>query len=111
LVRGRVLATDTLPRLRAAVGGDRFRIRVTAEHAAHARTVLRLPEESHETADDDTVLFETLLAPGTDAARTLDTLVRAGVHVSEFAPVPLSLADLLESAARVAAGSAGDSHA
>ncbi len=99
LVRGRVVATDTLPQLCAAVGGARVRVRVDAAHEARARVLLHLPTDVITPAVDDVVTLVATLPDLAQAPIVLEALVRAGVRVSEFAPVPLSLADLLESAA------------
>ncbi len=97
LVRGRVVATDTLARLQAAVGGARVRVRVDAAHEARARALLHLPVDVISPAIDGSVSLEAALPDAAYAPVVVEALVRAGVRVAEFAPVPLTLADLLES--------------
>lgn len=99
MVRGRVVATDTLPQLCAAVGGARVRVRVDAAHEARARVLLHLPADGTTPAVDDLVTLVATLPDLAQAPVVVEALVRAGVRVAEFAPVALSLADLLESAA------------
>ncbi len=99
LVRGRIVATDTLQQLCAAVGGARVRVRVNAAHEARARALLHLPTDVMTPAVDDFVTLVATLPDLAQAPVVIEALVRAGVRVAEFAPVPLSLADLLESAA------------
>ncbi len=99
LVRGELMAVDSLRNLRASAGGQRYRVRVDASDANRVRALLQLPHDAGVLTDDRAVLFEVPGANSSDAAMTLATLVRAGVRVSEFAPEPLALADLLESAA------------
>ncbi len=99
LVQGRVVATDTLPHLCATVGGARVRVRVDAAHEARARALLHLPTDVISPAVDDIVTLLATLPELAQAPVVVEALVRAGVRVAEFAPVPLSLADLLESAA------------
>lgn len=99
MVRGRVVATDTLDGLRAAVGGARVRVRVDAAHEARARALLHLPVDVISTATDGMVTLDATLPDLAHAPVVVEALVRAGVRVAEFAPVPLSLADLLESVA------------
>ena len=111
LVRGRVMAVDTLPKLRAAAGGVRFRVQVDAADADRARALLRLPATSGTAVDDGTIVLEASVAESESAPATLEALIRAGVRVSEFAPVPLALADLLESAALRAPDITTASHA
>jgi ABC-2 type transport system ATP-binding protein len=111
LVRGRVMAVDTLPKLRAAAGGVRFRVQVDAADADRAGALLHLPATSGTATDDGTMRFEMTIADSEHAPATLEALIRAGVRVSEFAPVPLALADLLESAARRAPDNTSASHA
>ena len=97
LVRGRVVATDTLARLQAAVGGARVRVRVDAAHEARARALLHLPVDVISPATDGLVALDATLPDAVHAPVVVEALVRAGVRVAEFAPVPLTLADLLES--------------
>ncbi len=97
LVRGRVVATDTLPRLHAAAGGARVRVRVDAAHEARARALLHLPVDVISPAMDNLVTLDAILPDHVHAPVVVEALVRAGVRVAEFAPVPLTLADLLES--------------
>jgi ABC-2 type transport system ATP-binding protein len=97
LVRGRVVATDTLPRLHAAAGGARVRVRVDAAHEARARALLHLPVDVISPALDGLVSLDATLPDHAHAPVVVEALVRAGVRVAEFAPVPLTLADLLES--------------
>lgn len=99
LVRGRVVATDTLQQLCAAVGGARVRVRVDAAHEARARALLHLPTDIITPAVDDFVTLVATLPDLAQAPVVVEALVRAGVRVAEFGPVALSLADLLESAA------------
>jgi ABC-2 type transport system ATP-binding protein len=104
LVHGRVVATDTLPRLQEAVGGARVRVRIDAAHEPNARALLKLPHEVASIATDGLVTLDATLPDAADASAILEALVRAGVRVTEFAPVPLSLADLLESVGVKATG-------
>ena len=97
LVRGRIVATDTLSNLHAAAGGARVRVRVDAAHEARARVLLHLPKDVISAATEGLVTLEATLPDVAHAPIVLDALVRAGVRVTEFAPVPLSLAALLES--------------
>jgi ABC-2 type transport system ATP-binding protein len=97
LVRGRIVATDTLANLHAKVGGARVRVRIDAAHEARARVLLHLPGGVISTATDQLVTLEATLPEAAHAPVVLEALVRAGVRVTEFAPVPLTLADLLES--------------
>lgn len=99
LVRGRVVATDTLPQLCAAVRGARVRVRVDATHEARARTLLHLPADVLTPSTDGYVTLDATLPDAAQAPVVVEALVRAGVRVAEFAPVPMTLADLLESAA------------
>lgn len=98
LVRGRVVATDTLTGLRATVGGARVRVRVDAAHESRARTLLHLPAVVSAVPGDDVVTLDAVLPDAAQAPIVVEALVRAGVRVSEFAPVAVTLADLLESA-------------
>ena len=98
LVRGRVVATDTLARLQAAIGGARVRVRVEAAQESRARTLLHLPATVAARTSDDIVTLDATLPDAAQAPIVLEALVRAGVRVSEFAPIPVTLADLLESA-------------
>ena len=95
--RGRIVATDTLSQLHAAVGGARVRVRVDAAHAARARVLLHLPVDVISAAPDELVTLQVTLPDAAHAPIVLDALVRAGVRVTEFAAVPLTLAELLES--------------
>ena len=99
LVRGRVVASDTLAWLHAAVGGARVRVRVDAAHEARARTLLHLPVDVISAAIDGMVTLDATLPDAVHSPVVVEALVRAGVRVAEFAPVPLTLADLLESVA------------
>ncbi len=99
LVRGRIVATDTLRQLCAAVGGARVRVRVDAAHEARARALLHLPTDVITPPVDDFVTLSATLPDLAQAPVVVEALVRAGVRVAEFAPVALSLADLLEAAA------------
>jgi ABC-2 type transport system ATP-binding protein len=96
LVRGRVVATDTLSRLHAAVGGARVHVRVDAAHEARARALLHLPVDVISTAQDGLVTLAATLPDLAHAPVVVEALVRAGVRVAEFAPVPVTLADMLE---------------
>ncbi|HYW50167.1 MAG TPA: ABC transporter ATP-binding protein [Gemmatimonadaceae bacterium] len=97
LVRGRVIATDTLAELRVKAGGARVRVRVDAAHEARARTLLHLPVDVISTVVDGMVTLDATLPDASHAPVVIEALVRAGVRVAEFAPVPVSLADLLDS--------------
>ena len=97
LVRGRIVATDTLQNLQAAVGGARVRVRVDAAHEARARALLHLPVDVISAAADGMVTLDATLPDLVHAPVVVEALVRAGVRVAEFAPIALSLADLLES--------------
>ncbi len=97
LVRGRIVATDTLPRLQAAVGGARVRVRVDAAHEARARALLHLPVDVISATADGMVTLDATLPDLVHAPVVVEALVRAGVRVAEFAPIALTLADLLES--------------
>jgi ABC-2 type transport system ATP-binding protein len=96
MVRGRVLAIDTLSRLHAAVGGARVRVRVDAAHESRARALLHLPVDVITTAQDGFVTLAATLPDLAHAPVVVEALVRAGVRVAEFAPVPVTLADMLE---------------
>ncbi len=96
LVRGRVVATDTLSRLHAAVGGARVRVRVDAQHESRARALLHLPVDVISTAQDGLVTLAATLPDLGHAPVVVEALVRAGVRVAEFAPVPVTLADMLD---------------
>ena len=96
LVRGRVVAMDTLSRLHAAVGGARVRVRVDAQHEARARALLHLPVTVISVAQDGVVTLTATLPDLAHAPVVVEALVRAGVRVAEFAPVPVTLADMLE---------------
>lgn len=98
LVRGRVVATDTLAGLYAAVGGARVRVRVESLHESRARALLHLPVDQITPPVDGLVTLTATLPELAHAPVVLEALVRAGVRVAEFAPVALTLADLLESA-------------
>jgi ABC-2 type transport system ATP-binding protein len=97
LVRGRIVATDTLQNLQAAVGGARVRVRVDAAHEARARALLHLPVDVISATADGMVTLDATLPDLVHAPVVVEALVRAGVRVAEFAPIALSLADLLES--------------
>ena len=97
LVRGRVVAADTLPRLQARVGGARVRVRVDAAHEARARALLHLPVDVISPAIDGIVTLHATLPDLAHAPVVVEALVRASVRIAEFAPVPLTLADLLDS--------------
>jgi ABC-2 type transport system ATP-binding protein len=101
LVRGRVVATDTLARLHAAAGGARVRVRVDAQHEARARALLHLPVDVISASHDGLVLLTATLPDLTHAPVVVEALVRAGVRVAEFAPVPVTLADLLDAVSTV----------
>ena len=103
LVAGRVVATDSLARLQARTVGARVRVRVDAAHAASARTLLHLRDADDATAVDGQVTLEATLPDATHAPIVLEALVRAGVRVAEFAPMPLTLADLLDAVTPVPA--------
>jgi ABC-2 type transport system ATP-binding protein len=96
MVRGRVVAIDTLSRLHAAVGGARVRVRVEAQHESRARVLLHLPATVSTMAQDGFVTFTATLPDLAQAPVVIEALVRAGVRVAEFAPVPVTLADMLE---------------
>ncbi len=97
LVRGRIVATDTLQKLQAAVGGARIRVRVDAAHEARARALLHLPVDVISPTTDGMVTLDATLPDLVHAPVVVEALVRAGVRVAEFAPIALTLADLLES--------------
>ena len=97
LVRGRIVATDTLQKLQAAIGGARVRVRVDAAHESRARALLLLPIDVISAATDGLVTLNATLPDLVHAPVVVEALVRAGVRVAEFAPVALTLADLLES--------------
>jgi ABC-2 type transport system ATP-binding protein len=96
LVRGRVVACDTLSRLQATVGGARVRVRVDAAHEARARALLHLPVDVITPPVDGMVTLYATLPALEHAPVVVEALVRASVRVAEFAPAPVSLADLLE---------------
>ncbi len=98
MVSGKVVATDTLLGLQRAVGGARVRVRVDAAHEARARALLHLPVDVISTVVDGIVTLEATLPDQNFGPVVVEALVRAGVRVTEFAPVPLALADLLETA-------------
>ena len=97
MARGRIVAIDTLANLHAAAGGLRVRVRVDAAHEGRARAVLQLPVNVVSPPMDGIVTLDATLTDRAHAPAIVDALVRAGVQVNEFAPVPLTLADLLES--------------
>jgi len=99
LVRGRVMGIDTLSRLRDAVGGARVRVRVDARHEARARALLHLPVDIISAAQDGLVTLSATLPDLAHAPVVVEALVRAGVRVAEFAPVSVTLADLLDGVA------------
>lgn len=103
LVRGRVVASDTLPRLAAAAGGARVQVRVDAAHESRARTLLHLPADVVTPTDDGFVTLHATLPEAAHAPVVVEALVRAGVRVASFAPVSLTLADLLQAAESSAA--------
>jgi ABC-2 type transport system ATP-binding protein len=96
LVRGRVVACDTLPRLQSAMGGSRVRVRVDASHEARARALLHLPVDVITPSPDGQVTLYATLPDILHAPVVVEALVRAGVRVAEFAPIALTLADLLD---------------
>ncbi|MCC7055603.1 MAG: ABC transporter ATP-binding protein [Gemmatimonadaceae bacterium] len=106
LVRGRVVAADTLPRLQALHAGARLRVRVDAAHEAPARALLGLAPDVVAEPGDGQATFVVTLAQADAAPQVIASLVQAGVRVSEFAPQPMTLADLLESVST--GGDAGD---
>jgi ABC-2 type transport system ATP-binding protein len=111
MVRGRVVATDTLARLQAAVGGARVRVRVDAAHEARARALLHLPVDMISPVIDGMVTLDATLPDAMHAPVVVEALVRAGVRVAEFAPISLTLADLLESIGVLAQNDAARRHA
>jgi ABC-2 type transport system ATP-binding protein len=96
MVKGRIVAIDSLARLQARAAGARVRVKVDVLHESRARTLLYLPASS-VVAIDGQVVLDATLPEASQAPVVLEALVRAGVRVSEFAPLPLTLADLLES--------------
>ncbi len=97
MVRGRVVATDSLQRLAARVGGARVRVRIETSHEARARVLLHLPVDVITPPVDGLVTLHATLPDAAHAPVVVEALVRAGVRVAEFAPIALTLADLLES--------------
>jgi len=97
LVRGRVVASDTLARLHAGAGGARVRVRVDAAHEARARALLHMSVDVISAPLEGMVTLIATLPDMQHAPVVVEALVRAGVRVAEFAPVPVTLADLLES--------------
>lgn len=97
MVKGRIVATDSLARLQARAAGARVRVRVDVMHEPRARALLHLPAEIRGAAVDGHVVLDATLPDAAQAPVVLEALVRAGVRVTEFAPLPLTLADLLES--------------
>lgn len=100
LVQGRVVAMDTLSRLHAAVGGARVRVRVDAQHEARARALLHLPVDVISPAQEGLVTLIATLPDLAHAPVVVEALVRASVRVAEFAPVPVTLADMLDAVSR-----------
>ncbi len=117
LVKGRVVATDTLARLQARAAGARMRVRVDAAHEDPARALLdRAQARGHAhtrttSALDGQVTLEATLPDAAAAPAVLEALVRAGVRVAEFAPIPLTLADLLDAVTPGPAAAAEDDDA
>ncbi len=111
MVRGRVVATDSLQQLASRVGGARVRVRVEAAHEARARVLLHLPVDVITPPLDGFVLLEATLPDAAHAPVVVEALVRAGVRVAEFAPLALTLADLLESVGVSAMPAGGVRHA
>ncbi len=111
LVTGRIVAMDTLARLHAAVGGGRVRVRVDAQHEARARALLHLPVDVISAAEDGLVTLIATLPDPTHAPVVVEALVRAGVRVAEFAPVPVALADMLDAVTQPQPSSAAVRHA
>jgi ABC-2 type transport system ATP-binding protein len=100
MVRGRIAAVDTLPRLRERVGGARVRVRVDAADAGRAGGMLGVSSEHAPTiTGDGTAVFDVSLPPDAQPSAVLASLVGAGIRVSEYAPQPMTLADLLQAAA------------
>jgi ABC-2 type transport system ATP-binding protein len=97
MVTGRIVATDSLRGLQAAVTGARVRVRIDAAHETRARALLHLPADVITSPVDGMVTLEATLPDADFAPVVVEALVRAGVRVSEFAPASLTLADLLES--------------
>lgn len=109
LVRGRVVATDTLARLQALHTGARVRVRVDAAHADVARAVL--PSAGEPQVADGLATLDVTLPDAAQAPALVAALVQAGVAVSEFAQLPVTLADLLESVAAGDGAARGGAHA
>jgi ABC-2 type transport system ATP-binding protein len=101
LDRGRVLATGTVPNLMDQVHDDRHHVAVRLEQAQAARRILavtdtdvRLLPEIHK---DGWVRFDLRIPNGLDGASdVLARLVSAGIGVSHFQRLDLTLADLIE---------------
>jgi ABC-2 type transport system ATP-binding protein len=111
MVRGRIVATDTLARLQASVAGARVRVVVDAAHEARARALLHLPVDVISPPIGGMVTLDAVLPDLSHAPIVVEALVRAGVRVAEFAPAPLMLADLLDAAARPVTGAEAVRHA
>ena len=107
LVRGRIVASDTLPRLQSLHAEARARVRVDAVHADVARALLQVAPEAMPPVADGFVTFDVALPDTVSAPDMIASLVHAGVRVAEFAPQPLTLADLLESVSSSPAASHG----
>jgi ABC-2 type transport system ATP-binding protein len=101
MVRGRIVKSDTLSNLYASVGGARVRVRVDAAHEGRARALLHLPLDMISTPVEGTVTLNATLPDIAHAPVVIEALVRAGVRVEEFAPIALTLADLLDSVGAV----------
>ena len=111
LVRGRVVATDTLSNLQHSIGGARVRVRIDALSEARARALLHLPTTTTTPTVDGMITLEARLPDIAHAPVVVEALVRAGVRIAEFGPVPLTLADLLDAAAKPARAKDDDHHA
>jgi ABC-2 type transport system ATP-binding protein len=104
LVRGTVQAVDTLAGLQQRVRGTRVRVRVDAAHEAKARVLLHLPpREEPPRVGEAWVWLDARLPADEHAPLVVEALVRASVRVAEFAPMPLTLADLLREVPAAAA--------
>ena len=62
LVRGRIVATDTLPRLQSLHAGTRVRVRVDAAHADAARALLHVEPDAMPPVADGFVTFDVAMA-------------------------------------------------
>lgn len=111
LVRGRVVAIDTLTNLQQSIGGARVRVRVEASDEARARVLLHLPTDVVTPALNGMVTLHATLPDLAHAPVVVEALVCAGVRVAEFGPVPLTLADLLDAVGAPLRSGNPESHA